>query len=138
MIKQLCEHHQGIFVDVHKAFYNKRNQLKVHFYQPRDNIHLAASGTRALLGAINAHIDIVENFKTCAHKLGTSQYKYTRPGNKQDGLNQAYNDKNVERCFKCGLNNHKTHQCFHKNQVQCFSCKFYGHKDTICWNQNYP
>ena len=137
MIKQLCEHHQGIFVDVHKAFYNKRNQLKVHFYQPRDNIHLAASGIRALLGAINSHIDIVENFKTCAHNLGTSQYKYTRPGNKQDGLNQAYNDKNVERCFKCGLTNHKTHQCFHKNQVQCFSCKFYGHKDTICWNQNY-
>ena len=138
MIKRLCEHHQGTFVDVHKAFYNKRSQLKVHFYQPRDNIHLAASGTRALLGAINSHIDIVVNFKTCAHNLGASQYKYTRRGNKQDGLNLDYNDKNAERCFKCGLTNHKTHQCFHKNQVQCFSCKFYGHKDTICWNQNYP
>ena len=45
MIKRQCEDHQGTLIDVHKAFYNKRNQLKVHFYQPRDNIHLAASGT---------------------------------------------------------------------------------------------
>ena len=137
MIERLCADHQGTFIDVHKAFYNKRNQLKVHFYQQRDNIHLAASGTRGLLGAINSHIDIVENFKTCAlnHLRGSSQYQSYQHEKKQYRLNQSPNDNNVERCFKCGLTNHKTHQCFHKKQVQCFLCKYYGHKDSICWNQ---
>ena len=135
MIKRQCEDHQGTLIDVHKAFYNKRNQLKVHFYQPRDNIHLAASGTRGLLGAINSYIDIVENFKTSALNGGSSQYQSYQQGKKQYRLNQPSNDNNVERCFKCGLTNHKTHQCFHKKQVQCFLCKFYGHKDSICWNQ---
>ena len=137
MIKRLCADHQGTFIDVHKAFYNKRNQLKVHFYQQRDNIHLAASGTRGLLGAINSHIDIVENFKTCAlnHLRGSSQYQSYQHEKKQYRLNQSPNDNNVERCFKCGLTNHKTHQCFHEKQVQCFLCKYYGHKDSICSNQ---
>ena len=137
MIKRLCADHQGTFIDVHKAFYNKRNQLKVHFYQQRDNIHLAAPGTRGLLGAINSHIDIVENFTTCAlnHLRGSSQYQSYQHEKKQYRLNQSPNDNYVERCFKCGLTNHKTHQCFHKKQVQCFLCKYYGHKDSICWNQ---
>ena len=41
---------------------------------------------------------------------------------------------NAERCFKCGLTNHKTYQCRHKKQLQCYICKFYGHKDSVCWN----
>ena len=31
IIKRLCQDHQGTFIDVHKAFYNRRNQLKVNF-----------------------------------------------------------------------------------------------------------
>ena len=135
MIKRQCEDHQGTFIDVHKAFYNKHNQLKVHFYKPRDNIHLSASGTRGLLGAINTHIDIVDNFKNCALNGFSSQFNKNSQGKKQYRHNQPPSDNNNERCFKCGLTNHKTHQCFHKNQVQCFLCKLYGHKDTICWNQ---
>ena len=135
IIKRLCQDHQGTFIDVHKAFYNRRNQLKAHFYQPKDNIHLAASGTRGLLGAINDHIDIVDNFKSCAINDGTSHYKNYQPMKKRYRPNQLPDCHNTERCFKCGLTNHQTHQCFHKNQVQCFLCKYYGHKDSICWNQ---
>ena len=135
IIKRLCQDHQGTFIDVHKAFYNRRNQLKVHFYQPKDNIHLAASGTRGLLGAINEHIDIVDNFKSCAINDGASHYKNYQPMKKRYRPNQLTDGHNTERCFKCGLTNHQTHQCFHKNQVQCFLCKYYGHKDSICWNQ---
>ena len=155
MIKRQCEYHQGTFIDVHKAFYNKHNQLKNYFYKPRDNIHLSASGTRGLLGAINTHIDIVDNFKSCALSGFSSQFNKKSQGKKQHRYNQhpgdnnrynqhpsdnnRYNqhpsDNNNEQCFKCGLTNHKTHQCFHKNQVQCFLCKFFGHKDKFCWNQ---
>ena len=66
IMKRLCHDHQGIYIDECKAFYNKRGQLKKKFYQSRDNIHLSTSGTKGILGAINANIDIVENFKTCA------------------------------------------------------------------------
>ena len=135
MIKRQCEYHQGTFIDVHKAFYNKHNQLKNYFYKPRDNIHLSASGTRGLLGAINTHIDIVDNFKSCALSGFSSQFNKKSQGKKQHRYNQHPSDNNNEQCFKCGLTNHKTHQCFHKNQVQCFLCKFFGHKDKFCWNQ---
>ncbi|MES9905996.1 MAG: GDSL-type esterase/lipase family protein [Sedimenticola sp.] len=40
----------------------------------------------------------------------------------------------VERCMKCGLDNHVTSECRHKKQLQCFKCKFMGHKDSYCWN----
>ena len=46
---------------MHKAFFDKRGQLKIHFYQPRDTIQLSRSGTKELLSAINARIDIVEH-----------------------------------------------------------------------------
>ena len=69
MISRLCHGHQGTYIDVYKTFYNKSRQLKVHFHQPRDNIHLSTSDTEGLLSAINAHTDIVDKIKTCA-KMG--------------------------------------------------------------------
>lgn len=136
MIKRQSEYHQGTFIDVHRTFYNKHNQLKSHFYKPRDNIHLSASGTRGLLGAINRHVEIVDNFKKCAQGVFSSQTNQSSSNGKvQHRRYQTPSDNSSERCFKCGLTNHKTSQCFHKNQIQCFLCTFYGHKDTICWNQ---
>ena len=37
MIKRQSDIHGGTFIDIHKSFYNKFNQLKSHFYKPRDN-----------------------------------------------------------------------------------------------------
>ena len=126
MIERQSQHHQGTFTDVNKTFYNKYNQLKSHFYKPRDNIHLS-SGTRGLLSAINNYVEIVDNFKTCTQRTFS-------PGKVQHRPRQPHYDNSSERCFKCGLSNHKTSDCFHKNQVQCFHCKLFGHKDSICWN----
>ena len=67
VIKELSEIHNCVYVDINKTFYNKYDQLKSHFYKPRDNIHLSPSGTRGLLGCINQHIDIAESFKLCAY-----------------------------------------------------------------------
>ena len=41
VIKQLSETHSCIFVDINKTFYKKHDQLNVHFYKPRDNIHIS-------------------------------------------------------------------------------------------------
>ena len=103
----------------------------------------------------NTGSTVVDNFKSCALSGFSSQFNKKSQGKKQHRYNQhpgdnnrynqhpsdnnRYNqhpsDNNNEQCFKCGLTNHKTHQCFHKNQVQCFLCKFFGHKDKFCWNQ---
>lgn len=170
MIKRQSEEHGGIFIDVHKTFYNKQNHLKSHFYQLRDNIHLSASGTRGLLGCINQHIDIVGNFQQCAYNSGPriqtdrrirsrqaeriqtdrripsrqAESMPSRNGNRESMPHAVSNRKqnrrsdqtsgNVQRCFKCGLTNHETYKCHHKQQLQCYSCKFWGHRDSVCWN----
>lgn len=143
MIMRQCNFHECIFIDVYNTFYDKHNQLKSHFYQPKDNIHLSPSGVRGLLGAINKHIEIVNDFQKCAvnkSSLQTDKWSHQRPfsskwKNRHVRHNQSSSASNGERCFKCGLTNHETSHCFHKKQVQCFLCKFYGHKDSICWNQ---
>ena len=40
----------------------------------------------------------------------------------------------TDRCLKCGVQNHSTLDCRHKNQIQCRSCSFSGHKDYNCPN----
>ena len=50
-----------MFINLNNAFYNKRHQLKSHFYS-QDNIHLSPSGIKGLLGAINRNIEIVKDF----------------------------------------------------------------------------
>ena len=67
VILQLCQEKSLTFVDVNENFYNKKknNELRHHFYKPRDSIHLSRSGTKRLLGTINEHIPVVENFEKC-------------------------------------------------------------------------
>ena len=157
VIKRLNDVHKTVFIDTSKNFYNKHKQLKAHFYKPRDNIHLSSSGTKGLLGSISQHIDIVDSFKYCAFGLttqGNGRAQYTHQPNhghvgpqprRNEGMTHAFLPRNQnirdnpissheDRCFKCGLTNHKTFECHHKNQLQCYICKFYGHKDSVCWN----
>ena len=107
--------------------------------------HLSSSGTRGLLGCINQHIDIVESFKHCAYygpsaKIDSAAYprrnesRLSAPSSNNHHGRGVQHYNNAERCFKCGLTNHKTYQCRHKKQLQCYICKFYGHKDSVCWN----
>ena len=118
-----------------KSFYNKFNQLKSHFYKPRDNIHMSSSGTRGLLGCINQYIDIVESFKHCAyHGLSTQIVSKSHPQRKESRLyassyrnNHRKGNKNYinsERCFKCGLTNHKTYNVAIKTSYNVIIANF--------------
>lgn len=136
-----------------------RTSSEVCFYKIRDNIYLSRSGTRRLLGTINGHIQIVDNFECCAYPDRQPFVRGNRPAaghvarnNQQsrgNGIsegnhrrrprpprfnNRSAEDRYEDRCMKCGLRNHVTVECRHKTQIQCFHCKFYGHKDLICWN----
>ncbi|MES9881522.1 MAG: GDSL-type esterase/lipase family protein [Sedimenticola sp.] len=171
IMQRQCDTHNVKLIDAHSAYFGKDGQLRSYFYRPRDNIHLSNSGTKRLLGTINDHIKIVENFEICAYDAHKNQQMNTRPyqwnpnlrnpaqssrhiGNHQyrpteyrqtnrRGDNQHYGGHNDhsqgtfrsrDRCMKCGLQNHDTSECRHKNQLQCYKCKFMGHKDAICWN----
>ena len=121
IIKRQCDFHEGMFINVNNAFYNKRHQLKSHFYS-QDNIHLSPSGIKGLLGAINRHIEIVKDFNNCVlHRYKpqndrqSKQRSFSWKGkNRQNRHYQFSNTSNSDRCYKCGLTNHETSQCFHK------------------------
>lgn len=125
VIMRLCVINNLTLIDSNSDFYDKKGKLRYHFYRPRDNIHLARSGTKRLLGSINIHLDIVENFEECVFPLSrtTQSQRYHTT---QDSTEIAAR----ERCLKCGLTNHITLNCRHKQQVQCFKCHYYGHKDS--------
>ena len=135
VIKRQSDIHGGTFIDINKTFYNKNNQLKSLFYKPRDNIHLSSSGTRGLLGCINQHIDIVESFKHCAYhgpsaKIDSAAYprrnesRLSAPSSNNHQGRGVQHHNNAEKCFKCGLTNHKTYQCRHKNSYNVIFASF--------------
>lgn len=124
-----------------------------------DNIHLSASGTRGLLGCIHQHVHIVENFQQCAYtgprtqndKRSQSRQTESMPhtfwskNSNRESMPHAFSSRNqkrrkeqisgnIQRCFKCGLTNHETYKCHHKQKLQCYSCEFWGHRDSVCWN----
>ena len=99
LIKRQSEVHGCIFIDIHKTFYNKQNQLKSHFYKVRDNIHLSASGTRGLLGCIHQHVHIVENFQQCA---------YTGPRTQNDKRSQSRQTENMPHTFSSRNSNRES------------------------------
>ena len=149
LILRQSQVHGATYVDSNRNFYNKQKQLKSHFYKVRDNIHLSSSGTRGLLGAISKYIGIVENFKFCAYGLqhGNRPVRRNTSAAVQptEGMHHAFSQRyqqrgeertspSDDRCFKCGLRNHKTYECRHKNQIQCYHCKLWGHKDSVCWD----
>ena len=101
------------------------------------------------LGAISKYIGIVENFKFCAYGLqhGNRPVRRNTSAAVQptEGMHHAFSQRyqqrgeertspSDDRCFKCGLRNHKTYECRHKNQIQCYHCKLWGHKDSVCWD----
>ena len=53
VIKRLCEVHKVKCIDTNSGFYDKNQQLRSHFYKPRDNVHLSRSGIKRVLGLIN-------------------------------------------------------------------------------------
>ena len=131
-----------MFINVSNAFYNKRHQLKSHFYS-QDNIHISPSGIKGLLGAINRHIEIVKDFNSCVlHRYKPQNNRQSKQRsfswkekNRQKRHYQFSNTSNSDHCYKWGLTNHETSQCFHKTHVQCHSCFYFGHKNSICWNK---
>ena len=159
VIKSLSTVHRATYIDVFNGFYDKQKELRSYFYGKRDWIHLSPSGVKRLLGIINGHIHIVDNFETCVFPNSAKRdQKVTKPQNHQRQSNHRqtgsryYNEQSyqrqqdqdfvthteqttTERCVKCGLRNHDTEDCWHKVQVKCFLCKFLGHKDSICWNK---
>ena len=159
VIKGLSSVHGAVYIDTNNGFFDKQNDLRTYFYGERDWIHLSQSGTKRLLGSINSHVQVVENFKTCVfpyaskpnlkksdvqqrhHNLSQRRtettYDSTETYNRQYERNfVAYTEQpTAERCLKCGLRNHETEDCWHKAQVRCHVCKFLGHKDKICWNK---
>ncbi|MCG7879040.1 MAG: SGNH/GDSL hydrolase family protein, partial [Candidatus Thiodiazotropha endolucinida] len=158
VILRLCEEHDVKCIDAYTAFFDKNGKLRSHFYKERDNVHLSRSGVKRLLGTINQSLHIVNSFDHCAYPLHSRptnnlQCDYNRrnqnerhafpkntnnnkhsTGRERQTFRQLGYLENV-RCLKCGLTNHITEDCKHRNQVQCFICKMYGHKDSsgLCW-----
>lgn len=73
VIKDLSSTHRAKYIDTNAAFYDSRGNLRDHFYGPRDLIHLSRSGTKRLLGTIDQHITIVNNFNESVYGSRTNQ-----------------------------------------------------------------
>ena len=67
VILQLCQENNLSCIDWNAYFFydERKTEVKYHFYTPRDSVHLSRSGIRRLLGAINEHVTVVENFHKC-------------------------------------------------------------------------
>lgn len=76
IIKQLCVENGMVCIDANSAFFDKSQQLRSHFYKPRDNVHLSRSGVKRLMGSINQHVHVVDNFEHCVYPITSS---YPRP-----------------------------------------------------------
>ncbi|GFU59490.1 uncharacterized protein TNCV_1515571 [Trichonephila clavipes] len=53
----------------------------------------------------------------------------------KDQFNDAIVNKSDVRirCYNCGLFNHTSNECYHKNKgLQCFNCNQFGHKSSQC------
>ncbi|MEW8545036.1 MAG: GDSL-type esterase/lipase family protein [Candidatus Thiodiazotropha sp.] len=69
VIMRLCHTNELICIDTNAGFYDKHNRLRHHFFKPRDNIHLSRSGIKRLLGTINQHLCVVDNFEKCVYNI---------------------------------------------------------------------
>ena len=166
IILRQCETHNVTLVDAYHGFFDKRNQLRRQFFNPRDNVHLSRAWSRRLLGAINEKVEVVDDFAYCAYNdnsrnqaadssgpVRRSQsvnsgrsvqtargshdnmhngWQQQRTSNRTSRRNADEADRIHDRCLKCGLKNHSTSDCHHKNQIKCRNCSFYGHKDYNC------
>ena len=73
VILRLCRTNKLTCIDTHADFYDKKNQLRHHFFKHRDNIHLSRSGIKRLLGTINQHLCVVDNFKSVSTVITSYQ-----------------------------------------------------------------
>lgn len=147
LIKSLSEDHQVVMIDVHKTFYDSRNNV-IRRYYDSDNIHLSSSGIKRLLNAINNNISIVQDYDRCtfnrrqqrntkfSHNYNRAQRQQPRSGRRN--FQARRREVNTDReettnfCYKCGESNHDTISCKHKQQLKCFQCGFFGHKSGRC------
>ncbi|GFX09650.1 hypothetical protein TNCV_2186461 [Trichonephila clavipes] len=66
-----------------------------------------------------------------SNKNMCSDNKFHKKGQFNDA---AANKSNVRiRCYNCGLFNHTSNECYHKNKgLKCFNCNQFGHKSSQC------
>ena len=86
MIVRLCQTNELTCIDTNADFYDKQNQLRHHFFKPRDNIHLSRSGIKRLLGTINQHLCVVDNFEKCVYNF--TQLTKTSTQSRKDQTSQ--------------------------------------------------
>lgn len=143
ILTSLSEEYNTNLVDMEKYFCDQ-NEIPTLRYYGKDKIHLSKPGIRRLLDAIEKSCDglvLVENFELCAFisrpkgkpylglnsRRQAEQHKQWVPS----GRNNKSNNK-TQCCVKCGLTNHSTFNCLHKEQIKCHSCGFLGHKQYRC------
>ncbi|GFW73569.1 hypothetical protein TNCV_1540241 [Trichonephila clavipes] len=66
-----------------------------------------------------------------SNKNMCSDNKFHKKGQFNDA---TANKSNVRiRCYNCGLYNHTSNECYHKNKgLKCFNCNQFGHKSSQC------
>ncbi|GFU82962.1 uncharacterized protein TNCV_2090551 [Trichonephila clavipes] len=66
-----------------------------------------------------------------SNKNMCSDNKFHKKGQFNDA---AANKSDVRiRCYNCGLFNHTSNECYHKNKgLKCFNCNQFGHKSSQC------
>ncbi len=91
VITMLSRVHGARIVDTNFAFHDKACNVRAHFYKPRDNIHLSRSGVKRVLGTINEHINIVENYEKCVFGNPTYSRPISRPISGDHGQERTRN-----------------------------------------------
>lgn len=104
VIERLCYANKSMCVNVNEAFYDKQNNLRDHFYRPRDNIHLSRSGIKRLLGTIDNHIPIVGNYANCVYPIRQQSYQH----DPSSGIQNSPSQQTTGRP-NSSANRHNTH-----------------------------
>ena len=135
IMSELAEQHDIVLIDAYKAFFNKKQTLSVNYYS-QDRIHLSNSGVKRLVGTINNHLDIVDNFTDLVFsgRKPTARLSPQHRSNRSSPA-QRGNGAKPQPCTKCGEENHKTSDCKHVAPLQCHNCGYYGHKSRKCHPQ---
>lgn len=164
VILRLCGRNELTCIDTNADFYDKKNQLRHHFFKPRDNIHLSRSGIKRLLGTIDQHLCVVENFEKCVYNFSqslnnpkqswtdqTSQSQHTREfrhrefthsQSKQRPMSMGHHIVNSGQYVSPGLNREQYEGYSHprqrteKTQIQrCMKCGLSNHATFECRHQ---
>lgn len=118
VILRLCRTNKLTCIDTHADFYDKKNQLRHHFFKHRDNIHLSRSGIKGLLGTINQHLYVVDNFEKCVYSY--NQLPITSSQSRTDQTGQHVRDfrhreiSHAQNEHRPGSINHSSHNGQHE------------------------